>query len=290
MKKNELLLVVDIGNTHIVLGVFGRGEFVGRWRIATNHVRTIDESWVILSTLFHAAGLDTRRIGGVALSSVVPDLNYVWEKLSERYLKLPPLTVTVETPGTPPVRYVDPSSVGADRLCNTVAAWTYASGPAVVVDFGTATTFDVVDHQGAFIGGVILPGLQTAARQLHERAAKLPKIALAFPKRVIGTSTETAMQSGILFGSVAQVEGLVRRIRDELAQQGVPGEPVVISTGGFGRLLTHKSEVIQVHLPYLVLFGLALVYSKARDCDLQLDLKLLAEEDEGGPANPAEEL
>lgn len=278
MADCRLILAVDIGNTHIVLGVFRQAHLIAHWRLSSNNARTIDESWVMLSTLFASIGLKPRQLTGVALSSVVPDLNFVWIKLSEHYLNLEALLVDHLTPGSPRTRVDDPSTVGADRLCNAAAAFHYCAGPAIVVDFGTATTFDVVGDDGVFLGGVILPGPQSALRSLHQSAAKLPKVALSFPPTVIGTTTEHAMQSGLLHGAVAQVEGLVGAIRKELGR-----DLRVLSTGGFGRIISRNSSVIGEHLPYLVLFGLALIYSRARNCKLELPPEtMMLDAEEGG--------
>jgi type III pantothenate kinase len=277
MQACELLLAVDIGNTHIVLGLFREARLVAHWRLSSNNARTIDESWVMLSTLLRSVQLEPRQITGVALSSVVPDLNFVWIKLSEHYLELDALLVDHETAGVPELRVDEPSTVGADRICNVIAAHHYCQGSAIVIDFGTATTFDVVSRAGAFLGGLILPGPQSALRSLHQNAAKLPKVALAFPPSVIGTSTERAMQSGLLHGAVAQAEGLVRAIREELNDPQIR----VLSTGGFGRIISRHSREITEHLPYLVLYGLGLLFSRARGCNWDLpveQMKLDAEE------------
>jgi type III pantothenate kinase len=270
------LLAVDIGNSNIVLGVIHGGRLRARWRISTHSARTIDESWVILSTLLASAGLAPDQLAGVAIASVVPDLDFVWLKLSEHYLRLEPFLLTPDSPGLPPIELLDPAAVGADRLCNAAAAFELTGGAAIVVDFGTATTFDIVGVDGAFRGGLILPGPQTALRNLHQSAAKLPKVALAFPPKVIGTSTETAMQSGLLWGTVAQVEGLIVRIRAELAAEGQPGPVPVYATGGFGRLLCRHLPSVEAHLPYLVLYGLGLLYGRARGCRLRLELAEIA--------------
>jgi type III pantothenate kinase len=260
---SQLLLAVDIGNTHIVLGVLDEGRLCAHWRLASSHARTIDESWVMLSSLFRGAGLDPQELSGVAIASVVPDLNFVWIKLAEHYLRLAPFVLTPDSPGAPEVRLPEPATVGADRLCNAAAVWHLHREASVVVDFGTATTFDVVGPDGAFLGGLILPGPQTALRNLHQNAALLPKVALAFPERVIGVTTEHAMQSGLLHGAVAQVEGLVERIGRELREDGVEGPLRVVSTGGFGRIMARRTAVIERHLPYLVLHGLALITARA---------------------------
>jgi type III pantothenate kinase len=274
------LLLIDIGNTNIVIGVLVDGALSAHWRLTSSNTRTIDESWVMLCTLFGSASLDIKSMDGVAISSVVPDLTFVWEKLSEHYLNLPPCLVDHRLKGVPDLQIGEPSTVGADRICNSVAAWYYTSQPSIVIDFGTATTFDIVGNNGDFLGGVILPGLQTAHRNLHQSAAKLPKVELVFPDKVIGDSTETALQSGILHGTLAQIEGLVLRIRQEMKQRGVVSDVRVLSTGGFGRMMVRRSSIIDVHLPFLVLFGLALLYERSQGCSLGLDssqLEKLAE-------------
>ena len=257
------LLAVDIGNTHIVLGVFLDGRLSAHWRLSSVHARTIDESWVMLSMLFQSAGLDARELDAVAIASVVPDLNFVWIKLAEYHLRLRPFVLTASAPRAPEILLPEPATVGADRICNAAAVWHLFRQAAIVVDFGTATTFDVVRGDGAFLGGLILPGPQTALRNLHQSAALLPKVALAFPERVIGTTTEQAMQSGLLHGAVAQVEGLVERVRGEMRDAGVQGPIHVVSTGGFGRIMSRHTPLIEEHLPYLVLCGLALCHARA---------------------------
>lgn len=278
MSDCSMLLAIDVGNTNIVLGVFREGRLSAHWRIATSPSRTIDESWVILSTLFASAALSPRQIGGVAISSVVPDLNFVWIKLCQHYLELEPFLLAHDSPGAPPTRLPDPATVGADRLCNAAAAHAWCGGAAIVVDFGTATTFDVVAADGAFVGGLILPGPATALKNLHQTAARLPKVALAFPPRVIGDTTETAMQSGLLWGTVAQVEGLIARLRAELAEEA-PGAVRVFSTGGFGRLLGRHLPSVERHMPYLVVYGLGLIHSRATGCPRALDLSGMADGD-----------
>ena len=228
MKTCRQLLLIDIGNTHIVLGVLRDGVLCTHWRLSSNNARTIDESWVMLRTLFQSAQLVLSETQGVAISSVVPDLTFVWEKLSQHYLQIPAVLISHALKGVPEIAISETSSVGADRLCNSMAAWYYTAQPTLVIDFGTATTFDVVGAGGSFLGGLILPGLQTAHRHLHQSAAKLPKVELRFPEHVIGDSTETAMQSGLLNGAIAQVEGLVAMIRAELKQRGITPEAKVI--------------------------------------------------------------
>jgi type III pantothenate kinase len=280
---SAMWLVIDVGNTNITMGVFENGRLNAHWRLSTNHVRTIDESWAILSTLCNSAGINSNEIKGVAISSVVPDLSFVWEKLSQYYMKIIPLSIKHDSPGIPEIKIDDPQTVGADRLCNVIAVCKHFRRPAIIVDFGTATTLDVVDAEGAFLGGLILPGIQTALKELHERAAMLPKIALNFPETVIGKSTEHAMQSGILFGTIAQIEGLVVKIRVEMLTSGVSESPIVVSTGGFSRMISRHTQIIDVHVPYLVLYGIALVYCEANKCTSEIKSKLIREMIENHP-------
>lgn len=259
-----MLLTIDIGNTNTVIGVFAEGRLKAHWRLSTGHIRTIDEGWVNLRGLFKSNHIPKSGINGVVIGSVVPDVTWLWQKLSENYLEQEPLIVRHDTPGVPGLSYDDPSTLGIDRVCNVVAAWERFRGPAIVVDFGTATTIDIGDGQGTFIGGLILPGLGTAMRDLHIHAARLPKVQLEYPERVIGRNTVNAMQSGILNGTVAMVEGLIARLRRELAEEGITGPVPVISTGGFGGLIRSRCPVIQAHYPYLVLYGLATLHGRAR--------------------------
>ena len=265
-----MLLAIDIGNTNTVIGVFEQGLLRAHWRLSTGHVRTIDEGWVNLGSLFNANRLAKSQIRGVVVSSVVPDVTWIWQKLAENYLEIEPLIVHHDTPGVPELAYEDPSTLGMDRVCNVVAAWELFHGAAMVVDFGTATTIDIGDARGNFIGGLILPGLGTAMRDLHMHAARLPKVQLEYPEKLIGRTTVSAMQSGILYGTVALVEGLVQRLLGELAELGITGEIPVISTGGFGGLIRSRCPVIRAHYPYLVLYGLAALHSRATGVELQI--------------------
>jgi type III pantothenate kinase len=258
-----MLLTIDIGNTNTVIGVFAEGRLKAHWRLSTGHMKTIDEAWVNLGGLFKSSHIPKSQISGVVIGSVVPDVTWLWQKLAENYLRQEPLIVRHDTPGVPDTAYDDPSTLGIDRVCNVVAAWELFHGPAIVVDFGTATTIDIGDAGGRFIGGLILPGLGTAMRDLHIHAARLPKVQLEYPERLIGRNTVNAMQSGILYGTVAMVAGLVQKLQAELAEEGHTGEFPVISTGGFGGLIRSRCPVIRAHYPYLVLYGLATLHGRA---------------------------
>ncbi len=278
-----MLLCIDIGNTNSVVGLFHEGRLTAHWRLSTNSIRTIDEGWVSLSTLMASTDHRPGDLQGVVIGSVVPDCLFIWEKLAQRYLRLEPLVLEHDTPGMPRLCYEDPGTLGIDRVCNTTAAWALRGEASLVVDFGTATTIDIADDQGNFRGGVIYPGLGTAMRELHSRAATLPKVQLRFPERVIGCDTESALQSGILYGAVSCVEGLVERCRAELRAEGLSGGLPVLSTGGFGSLIQRHCACIDSHHPYLVLVGMALLYERARGIHVVDRDMLDADSDEDRP-------
>jgi type III pantothenate kinase len=195
----------------------------------------------------------------VGISSVVPDLTDVFESLARKYFHVEPVTVTASLDLGIRVLYTDPSVVGADRLCNAIAGFRKYGGPLVVIDFGTATTFDVISASGDYLGGVITLGLESTASELHRRAAKLPKIELRFPSSVIGKETEASMQSGVMFGAVDAVEGTIRRISAELGTT-----PRVIATGGLAGILAARTKVIEACEPSLVLDGVRMIYERVR--------------------------
>jgi type III pantothenate kinase len=252
-----MLLAIDVGNTHVVVGAFEGQRLVSRWRLASGVSRTEDEFWALLKTLSAGEGVDLRRVRGVAVSSVVPSLTPVIERMAERYLKLRPLLISAELDLGMPVRYEDPKAVGADRLCNAVAGFHLFGGPLVVVDFGTATTFDVVTRQGEYLGGIICTGLETSAYLLHRYAAKLPKVELAFPPALIGQNTENAIRSGLMWGAVEMVDGLIRRLREELG-----ADTKTVATGGLARILVPELKEVD-HLEMdLTLMGIQLIYQR----------------------------
>jgi type III pantothenate kinase len=254
-----MLLAIDIGNTHTVLGVYDGSRLVADWRTTSLTLRTSDENWLMLRSFCTEGGIDTGAITAAGISSVVPDLTDDYERMVRRYLRLEPVTVSASLDLGMPVRYRDPSTVGADRLCNAVAGFARYGGPLIIIDFGTATTFDVVSGEGEYLGGVIALGLESAASELHRRAARLPRFELRFPASVIGTDTPSSMQSGIMFGTVDAVEGIVRRIAAELKSS-----PRVIATGGLAEVVAHHSAVIEACEPTLVLEGIRLICERTR--------------------------
>jgi len=252
-----MLLAVDIGNTHTVLGVYEGDRMIADWRVATLTHRTADEYWVTLRGFCAEAGLSVGGITGVGISSVVPDRTDIFEAMARKYVRTEPVTVSASLDLGIRVLYADPGAVGADRLCNAVAGFAKYGGPLIIIDFGTATTFDVVTKEGEYLGGVIALGIESAASELHRRAAKLPNIELRFPERVIGRDTSSSMQAGVMFGAVDAVEGIVARIRREL-----PLPARVIATGGLSPVVARHTTVIEALEPTLVLDGVRLIYDR----------------------------
>ncbi|RUT27743.1 type III pantothenate kinase [Paenibacillus zeisoli] len=253
-----MILVVDVGNTNIVLGIYKNRELLHHFRLGTNRQSTGDEYGVLIHNLFQMSHIDVRDIEGVIISSVVPPLMHVLEQMCETYLKKAPLIVGPGIKTGLNLRYENPREVGADRIVNAVAAVElYGGGPLVVVDFGTATTFDCIDDKGNYLGGAIVPGIGIATEALYQRASKLPRIELEKPKKVIGRNTIHAMQAGIIFGYAGQVDGIVGRIRSEMN-----AKPKVVATGGLAELIASETSSIEEVNPLLTLEGLRLIYER----------------------------
>jgi type III pantothenate kinase len=250
-----MLLVIDIGNTDTTLGVFDGEELRATWHMATNTHRLADEYAGLLINLLHHQNIDTSDIKDAALCSVVPPLVAIFDELFERYFHISPLVVGVGVKTGVRIRMDNPREVGCDRIVNAVASQHLYGGPLIIVDMGTATTFDVVSEDGDYLGGAIAPGIITAAEALFIRAAVLPRVELTRPQRVIGTNTITAMQSGIIFGYVGLVEGMVSRIQQELGEKAK-----VLATGGYADLIADETSVIDTVNTDLTLVGLRLVY------------------------------
>lgn len=253
-----MLLVIDVGNTNTSLGVYRGEELVSHWRLTTNRARTVDEYGVHARNLFQLAGLDFKAIGAIAIASVVPPLNYTLKQMAETYFQLTPLFVDHTANTGLKILYEPASDVGADRIVDAVAAIEKYGAPCVIVDFGTATTFDVINEKGEYLGGVITPGIMISSDALFERAARLPRVDIKRPPRVVGSSTTTAMQSGLYHGYTALVDGVLRKIIDEI---GV--KPRVIATGGLAPLIATGSEFIELVDDTLTLAGLRLIYEKS---------------------------
>lgn len=249
-----MFLAIDIGNTEITLGIFAGEELRATWRVSTGLHRTADEYATLLLNLIPRA-LSGSHISGIAMCSVVPPLVATFEELCQRYLRISPLVVGPGVKTGVRIRMDNPSEVGADRIVDAVAAHHLYGGPVIIADFGTATTFDVVSKDGDYMGGAIAPGIGISAEALFVRAAKLPRVELVRPKKAIGTNTIAAMQSGIIFGYVALIEGMVARIQKELGEQAK-----VVATGGFAELMSKETTAINVVNPSLTLVGLKLIY------------------------------
>lgn len=255
-----MLLALDIGNTNIEVGVFEQQRLKKSWKVRSEKEKTCDEYAVTLLNLFHLAGLQASDINSIILASVVPPLTPVFEELSQSVFRVKPLVVGPGLKTGMPILYENPLEVGADRVVASLAAFTKYGGPAIVVDFGTATTFDAVSANGEYLGGAIAPGILIAAEALYLRTAKLPRIEIKKPKKAIGRSTVSSMHSGLYFGYIGLVRGLVERIKQELG-----GEAKVIATGGLALILADEVEVINFHDPDLVLQGLRIIYERNRE-------------------------
>ena len=254
-----MLLAIDVSNTNTKLGLFSGDELVHSFRIATDRERTGDELGVLLGGLFAHRGCRPGDVTGIAVASVVPTLERSLEELAAGYFACRPLFVEPGVKTGMAVHFDNPAEIGADRIVNAVAAYELVGGPAVVVDFGTATTFDVVSADGHYGGGVIAPGMMISAEALFQRAARLPLVAVEKPPRVIGSNTVQCMQAGLFHGYIGLVEGLLSRIEEEL---GVT--PRVIATGGHGEIVAGECTAIERVEPALTLHGLRLVYSRNR--------------------------
>lgn len=252
-----MLLAVDVGNTHTVLGVYQGERLARHWRLLTDTHRTADEYGVLLRGLFAAAGIETSQVQGVIAASVVPPMNEVIDELCRAFFGQPPLAVGPGIRTGMPILYDNPKEVGADRIVNAVAAYDRTHGPCIVVDFGTATTFDYVTAKGEYAGGVIVPGIGISLDALFTRTAKLPKVELVRPPRVVGRNTTHAIQAGVIFGYVALVDGLVTRIR----QENEPGARA-LATGGLAPLIVPESSTIEAVDEFLTLDGLRIIYSR----------------------------
>ena len=254
-----MLLVIDIGNTNIVMGVYRDEELTESWRLFTDRNQTADEYEIKVRSLFENAAVSPKDITGAILSSVVPPLTLTLEKMLRKCFQTEPLIVEPGIKTGLAILYDNPREVGADRIVNAVAGYALYGGPLIIIDFGTATSFCVIDGEGRWIGGAISPGIGISAEALFQRAAKLPRIELVKPKRVIGKNTVAGMQSGMIYGYIGLVDGMVRRIIRELG-----ATPRVIATGGMAEVIAEESETIEVVDQNLTLEGLRIIFNRNR--------------------------
>jgi type III pantothenate kinase len=259
------LLVIDVGNTNVSLGLFdyagptAAGALAQHWRVGTHHEQTSDEVALTLSGLFAQAGRRAEEVDDVIISSVVPPLLPIFERVSTKLFDRAPLVVGPGVRTGMPVRYENPREVGADRIVNGLAAFELMGGPVIAVDFGTATTFDCVSAEGAYLGGAIFPGIHTSMEALFERASMLHRVEIVRPKTVIGKTTTAALQSGLLYGFAGVVDAMVARIRIELG-----AEAGVVATGGLAHRVASESAAIERVEPFLTLEGLRIIYERNR--------------------------
>ena len=255
-----MLLVMDVGNTNTVIGVYQDDQILSDWRIRTEKEATVDEFGILLRNLFQAQDLTLEPGTDLIISCVVPPMNNTLEGFAQRYLKLHPLWVGPGIKTGMPIHYDNPREVGADRIVNAVAAYEQVHGAVVVVDFGTATTFDVVSRQGEYLGGVIAPGVMISCEALFLKASKLPRVEIfAKPKSIIAKDTISSMNAGIIYGYAGLVDGIVGRIKEALGDR-----PRVIATGGLACLIASETRSIDTVDDYLTLKGLKIIYERNR--------------------------
>lgn len=251
-----MLFVLDVGNTNTVLGVFEQDKLTYHWRIKTDRYKTEDEYGMLIKSLFNFSGIELTDITGVIISSVVPPIMFSLERMCTRYFAMEPIIVGKDTVETNlKMCYPNPKEIGADRIVNAVAAIKEYKTPLVVIDFGTATTYCYINDDKEYCGGIISPGINISMEALYQRASKLPKIEIEAPANIVGKSTVEAMQSGVFYGYIGQVDGIVNRIKENFGTN-----PTVIATGGLASLIGEASETIDHVDPYLTLKGLYEIY------------------------------
>jgi type III pantothenate kinase len=252
-----VLLAIDVGNTNTVLGVYEAGKLRQHWRVETSHSRTYDEYGILLRQLFAAHGLEVGTVKAIAISSVVPPMAFTLEQMSQRYFKLKPLFIGPGVKTGMPILYENPREVGADRVVNAVAAYERWKTGLIVVDFGTATTFDAVSPKGEYLGGAISPGITVSMEALFRAASKLPRVEFARPPSVVGKNTVASIQAGVVYGYVGMVDGICGRMTEELGFQ-----PKVVATGGLAPLIAGISRSITEVDEHLTLEGLRIIHGR----------------------------
>ena len=253
-----MILVLDVGNTNIGLGVYDEKELLYNWRMRTDKEKTADEFGMFIISLFNHEHLEIEEVEAVVISSVVPPIMYSLERAIRKYFKVTPMIIGPGIKTGINIKYENPKLLGADRIVNAVAVNELYGGPAIVVDLGTATKFCALSSQGEYLGGAICPGIKISAEALFQKASKLPKIELVKPESVIGRNTITNLQSGIIFGHAGQVDYIVKRMKKEMKEDNVK----VVATGGLARLIASECETIDEINPLLTLEGLRIIYEK----------------------------
>jgi type III pantothenate kinase len=252
-----MLLVIDVGNTNTVLGLYDDDDLVHDWRLRTVVDHTVDEYGMLIYNLYKNSEVSPKAIKAIIISCVVPPMLHILEPLCKKYFNIKPMIVGPGIKTGMPIYYDNPREVGADRIVNAVAAFERYKGDIIVVDFGTATTFDYVSAKGEYMGGCICPGIMISSEALFQKAAKLPRIEIIRPKTVIGKDTVSSMQAGILYGYASLVDGLVERIKGE-----VKSDPKVIATGGLAKIIASETTSIHVVDDMLTLEGLRIIYKR----------------------------
>lgn len=261
-----MILVLDAGNTNMVLGLYEDKNLIADWRLSTDPLRTADEYSIQVIQLFLQSNLRLEDVEGVIVSSVVPNIMYSVEHMVAKYFKKKPIIVGPGTKTGINIKYDNPKEVGADRIVNAVAAHEIYKKPLVIIDFGTATTFCAVTQSGDYLGGAIAPGVKISSEALFEKAAKLPRVELMKPSSVICKNTVSSMQAGMTYGYGGLVDHIVSKIKQELMDSGEK-EPLVVATGGLAKLISEESETIDIIHSFLTLEGLRIIYEKNKDLD-----------------------
>ena len=255
-----MLLAIDVGNTHTVIGLFLGNRLKNHFRFYSRHTLTTDECIMLFDQLFVQNQILKKNIEGVIICSVVPNLTAIFGEASKKFLKIKPIIVSSDLDLNIKIKYELPQQVGADRIANAVAAYHFYKGPTIVVDLGTATTFDAISKDGEYLGGAISPGIETSSANLFHRAAQLYKVSLEKPQKAIGTNTTESLKAGIIFGAVGQIDEITTRIKKELK-----GKPTVVATGGLANLIASQSKTVQKINPTLTLQGLRIIYHRIMD-------------------------
>lgn len=259
-----MILLVDVGNTNIVIGVCRNKEYIASWRLSTDAKKTSDEFGIQVIQLFNQNDLNPRDVKGIIISSVVPNIMHSLENMVKKSFKINPIIVGPGIKTGINIKYDNPKEVGADRIVNAVAAHDIYGEDVIIIDFGTATTYCAVTKEGNYLGGCICPGVKISSEALFEKAAKLPRIELEVPKNIICKNTISSMQAGILYGYIGQVEYIVKKIKEEMSSLGI-NNPYVVATGGLANLIANETDVIDKVDSILTLEGLRIIYEKNKE-------------------------